>query len=429
MSSKLPSGFTGRTLTTLKLAAKVGVGYARRSIGGAPAQQGENAQTEAAEVLVEQLGRMKGLMMKFGQMASYLPGNVGSKAQGVLAQLQASSPPLPFDAVVAVIEAEFSKPLDQLFESFGRDPIAAASIGQVHHAVFRGEEVAVKIQYPGILDVMKQDLRNVGLMAKIGMAGAASSGTELAEELRERILEECDYRIEARNHLAFRELLSAIPNASTPRLVTERSGTTVITSEFVKRLNFAAFLAQADRVAQNVAGVAIFNACFFNLFHRGIFNGDPHPGNYLFDQEGNVTFLDFGSVRTFDATFIDNWKRLATIIVNDDRAEYKDAMADVGFVPNPKKFDYDYQWGAVRHLYLPFLSREFTFTPKFIEETYDNLLFKNPNKLTLTLPREWLLLNRLQWGLFAVLAQMRASGNFRDPWMAAIKSKTDPIQL
>ena len=429
MSSKLPTGFTGRTLTTLKLAAKVGVGYARRTIGTTPAAQDEPAQNESAEALVEQLGRMKGLMMKFGQMASYLPGNVGSKAQGILAQLQASSPPLPFDAVVAVVEAEFGKPLDQLFETFEHDPLAAASIGQVHRAVFRGQQVAVKVQYPGILDVMKQDLRNVGLMAKFGMAGAASSGTELAEELRDRILEECDYRIEARNHLAFTELLCTIPNASAPTLVPERSGTTVITSEFVNRLNFASFLAQANRKAQDVAGSAIFNACFFNLFHRGIFNGDPHPGNYLFDADGNVTFLDFGSVRTFDASFIDDWKRLAKVITTDNRAGYKDAMADVGFVPNPKKFDYDYQWQAVRHLYQPFLSSEFTFTPKFIEETYDNLLFKNPNKLTLALPREWLLLNRLQWGLFAVLAQMRASGNFSDLWRAAIESKTDPIQL
>lgn len=419
---ELAKGFRKRTWVTAKLATRMGMKMAKRTfIGASDAIADEQKAVEAAKQWVTQIGALKGLAMKVGQMASYLPGALPEAAQDVLAQLQAESTAMAWGEVAKVIESELGGDPDGLFDDMDPEPFAAASIGQVHRARFDGREVVVKVQYPGIEELMRSDMRTIGLMARMSTVGTASDGKALAEELAARILEECDYEREAENQRTFKELLHDVPT-----IVDERSTRRVITSELVDGMRFAPFVESASQDAKDRAGQRIFDACFRVLFRHAIFNGDPHPGNYLFDDTGHVTFLDFGCVRRFDVEMIDQWKLAALAILDDDLEGFKAEWSKLGFVPNPKKFDWDYQWRAVQDLYLPLKTPGFRFTDDYVQNSYGLQVFDNPNKMKLRMGPEWLLLNRLQWGLYAILAKLDAAGDWPALFRASVESPTEP---
>jgi len=426
---ELAQGFRKRTLVTAKLAGKVGLTMARRTLAGARTDapvDGKKA-AEAARELVTQLGSLKGLVMKVGQMASYLPGALPEEAQRVLADLQAQSTAMSYARAAEVIEAELGAPPDALFERFDREPFAAASIGQVHAARLDGREVAVKVQYPGIEDVLASDLSSFSFMARVSTFGLPIDAASLVEELRSRVLEECDYALEARNQRELAALLARDPDASVPDVIAERSSRRVLTTVRVDRMRFAEFVASAPQAAKDRAGEVIFRTCFASLFRHGVYNGDPHPGNYLFAPDGRVTFLDFGCVRRFEEPFIETWKAFARSVIDGRHDEFPERFRALGLVGKEKGFDYESQRRATELLYRPFLQRDphFTFTDDFVRETYGALLFDNPNQRRTAMPAEWLLLNRLQWGLFAVLAKLRATGAWPAHYRAAVTAPFD----
>ncbi|MDB4996607.1 MAG: hypothetical protein JWM74_4039 [Myxococcaceae bacterium] len=435
LQSALPRGLRDRAWVTTKLAARFGVAAAKKNLGiGEGAVVDEDEAIARAEALVKQMGSLKGLVMKVGQMASYLPGAMPPAAQKILAELQASALAMEPEVIADEIERELGKRPEELFESFDREPFAAASIGQVHRARFEGRDVVVKVQYPGIEDAIRSDLKTVGTLVTLSSMGTKVSGSGLADELRARLLEECDYRIEARNQRVFARTLRAIEGARVPEIIAERSGRRVLTSSFDDGHRFARFVEQATQEERDRAGTRVYEGCFRPLFRHGLFNADPHPGNYLFAEDGvnggGVTFLDFGCARTFDASFIDRWKALALCVTDRDRARFPERLADLSFASlSDKKFDWDAQWEAMGVLYRPMRDPNFRFTGGFVRETYDALMFKNPNKLRLGMPPEWLFLNRLQWGIFAILADLGAGPGIHAIWRESIESKTEPISL
>lgn len=413
---ELAKGFRKRTLVTAGLAGKIGLKMAKRTLQGKPSDERVDPAeaVRAARELVTQLGAFKGLVMKVGQMASYLPGALPPEAQAVLAKLQAESTAMSYARVCEVVEAELGRSPDALFERFDREPFAAASIGQVHRARFDGREVAVKVQYPGIEEVLASDLSTLGFMTRVSTLGLPIDGAALVEELRERMLEECDYTLEAANQRALGALMMSDPDVHVPEVVLERSARRVLTTELVDALRFAPFVEQGSREAKDRAAGVIFRSCFQSLFRHGAYNGDPHPGNYLFHPDGRVTFLDFGCVRRFDHGFIDRWKAFARGMVEHDRANFPERLRALGFVGREKGFDYDYHWTLTRYLYEPFTQEDpyFTYDDEYVAQSYSVLLFENPNQRRTAMPPEWLLLNRLQWGLNAVLAKLEATA----PW-------------
>lgn len=412
------TGGVRRMWSTARLSSRLGVKAAsrflfrKRTASDADADldaaaASDEAAIAAARRLVTRMGHLKGLVMKAGQIASYMPGSLPPSAQAVLAELQAQSTPMAWVKIEGVLRAELG---DAGFESIDERPFAAASIGQVHRAVHAGAPVAVKIQYPGIEDAIRSDLKMVGVIARMSSIGTPVDGAALAGELRDRLLEECDYAREATHQALFARLLAAVPGARVPDVIAARSSRRVLTTALATGHGIAATPpAVADR-----AGEVIFRACFELLFHRAIYNADPHPGNYLVHDDGAVTFLDFGCVRRFAPEMIRTWKRMARAILDDDRAGFADGFRALGFVGKEKRFDWDYQWDAMRFLYKPFLEPGFRHDPRHVRDSFGVLMFDNPNRMRLAMPPEWLFLNRLQWGLNAVLAQLRATGHWRD---------------
>lgn len=409
------AGGVGRMFTTARLAGKLGMKAAGRVLRKKPAAATREADDDAiaaAKKLVARMSHLKGLVMKAGQIASYMPGTLPPAAQEVLAELQARSTPMAFHRISEVLATELGAPAADLFDSFDERPFAAASIGQVHRAVSNGRPVAVKIQYPGIEDAIRSDLRMVGVIARLSSVGSPLDGKALTHELRERLVEECDYTREAEHQRLFASLLSTIPGASVPAVIAERSSRRVLTTALATGQRLAEL--GPDPAVRDRAGQIIFRACFGLLFERCIFNADPHPGNYLIHPAGDVTFLDFGCVRRFDPKMIATWKGLARAILDSDREGMAAGFRGLGFVGKERGFDWEYQWNAMRFLYTPYLEPNFRYTPEFVAKSFGVLMFDNPNRMKIAMPPEWLFLNRLQWGLNAVLAQLGATGPWRE---------------
>lgn len=430
---ELASGFRKRTLVTARLAGKVGLAMAKRTLRGRDEQTPEDEAErlvdadrarEGAKELVRELGALKGLVMKIGQMASYLPGALPDEAQNVLSQLQAESVAMTWDRVSEVVRAELGAAPESLFDDFEETPFAAASIGQVHRARIRGQAVAVKIQYPGIEDVLRSDLSTIGFMTKMSTLGLPLDGGAIVDELKSRILEECDYELEARHQRELAALYAVDPWVHVPRVVEDRSTRRVLTTELVDAMRFAQFSAEATQEAKNRAGEVIFRTCFSSLFRHGVYNGDPHPGNYLFHPDGRVTFLDFGCVRRFEKPFIETWKDFARGVLDGDRRGFPERFRRLGMLGREKGFDFDHQWEITQYLYLPFQQREpfFTYTDDYVRKSYGLMLFENPNQRKISMPPEWLLLNRLQWGMNAVLAKLHACAPWPDHFASAARA-------
>jgi predicted unusual protein kinase regulating ubiquinone biosynthesis (AarF/ABC1/UbiB family) len=140
-----------------------------------------------------------------------------------------------------------------------------------------------------------------------------------------------------------------------------------------------------------------------------------------------VTFLDFGCVRRFDAPEIDLCKGIARSVLDDDRPTFKRLFLDAGFVPSPKKFDWDAQWASMEYFYRPFKQRTpFHYTHDYVQQSYGVLIFDNPNQRRTAMPASYVYLDRLQWGLNSVLATLEATGPWRELYRAAIESPTVP---
>jgi predicted unusual protein kinase regulating ubiquinone biosynthesis (AarF/ABC1/UbiB family) len=410
------SGGWRRAFSTARLTGKLGAKAASRMLrrkpaDGAPDPDVAKAVARAKD-LVERMGQLKGLVMKAGQIASYMPGSLPPEAQAVLADLQAKSTPMAWPKIEEVLRAEL--PAGAWFDSIDDTPFAAASIGQVHRAVHYGAPVAVKIQYPGVEDAIRSDLKMVGVLARMSSIGTKVDGGALAGELRERLLEECDYKREAELQRLFAKLLAEVPGARVPAVVGERSTGRVLTTAFVPDTPLPAFAAAAAQPEKDRAGHIIFRACFDLLWRHAIYNADPHPGNYLVAADGAVTFLDFGCTRRFEPDMILAWKRLARSILDGNQDGMADGFRTLGFVGKEKGFDWKFQYEAMRFMYRPFLEPGFRYDPEFVTKTFGVLMFDNPNRFRMAMPPAWLFLNRLQWGLNAVLAQLAATGPWRD---------------
>ena len=255
---------------------------------------------ETADRLVRVLGGMKGAAMKVGQTLSVLdpgmvPGPYRDEFQAKLAQLQTMAPTVSFKDMRKVIERDLGEPLTSAFRDFDEEPVAAASIGQVYRATLHdGRPVAVKVQYPGIRDVVRADLKNLGMLLRLAARFAPGLDTkEIAEEITERITEELDYELEAMNHRALAREYRSHPFIVVPPVITELCRERVIVTEFVEGRKFAEIRGDDDE-QRSRWGEILFRFYVNGPYRHLLLNGDPHPGNSLFLADGRVAFIDFG---------------------------------------------------------------------------------------------------------------------------------------
>ena len=412
-----------RGIAALLLVARGGARYATsapRLFAAAGEQRQQLRQDLAlrtAEDVTETLGAMKGVLMKLGQMASYVDEGLSPVARRALSRLQDSVPPMSAELAASVIEEELGIAPERAFSRWDPEPIAAASIGQVHRAITHdGRAVAVKVQYPGIAEAIAADLANVSLLRRmLRITAPAQDVDALLEELRDRVLEELDYRREAASQTLFADYYDGHPTIIVPPIVPELSTRRMVTSELAAGKRFAE-LADLPQRERDLAAETIYRFVFRSLYELHAFNGDPHPGNYLFHGDGRVTFLDFGLVKHFTPAELQPLMQMArNLCVRNDPEEFRRAMETAGFLrPGAPLSTAD----VVEHLAV-FYATIRDPGPLTIRPDYSSAVVRrffdvrSPVAEYVSIPRSYVVLQRINLGLFAVLGELCATANWR----------------
>lgn len=376
-----------------------------------------------AQELAETLGRLKGASMKVGQLASFvdagvLPPEIRDLYQSVLGSLRDAAPPMKPKLVHQAFGREFDAHPAELFAEFSETPGAAASLGQVHLATLHdGRKVAVKVQYPGIVEAIKSDLAMTAAVRPLmPLLAPGLDADDALAEIRQRIREECDYTLEANNLDTLADHYDGHPFAWVPRSIPERSTERILTMERAEGIPFGKIrnLPQEER---DRVGEILFRFYYGSLHRYGFTSADPHPGNYFLMDDGRMAFFDFGLACELEPTVGPHMLGgLLALRDGDVDAFFEHALA-MRYVTRPRQTDAQRFFDWARISLAPIADdREYTFTRDFIAERTAAMLDPRNQWWSflrhLNLPRWALLQYRLELGLFAVLAQLGATGNW-----------------
>ncbi len=363
--------------------------------------------------IVDSVGEIKGVPMKIAQVASFLDVNMTPELRESLAQLQTMGSPMPANMVARCIHDEFGVHPRRLFAEWAPQPIAVASIGQVHRArLHTGEIVAVKVQHPGIrkkIQAAFDKLSIVQYLASLGKQGSRS----LFDEIRTRVIDECDYEVEAANQTRFREVFAAEPRIVIPKVFTEFSRRTVLTTEFCDGQGYREFLAASSEAERNLAAETIARFHMSALMRHGLMHADPHPGNYVFLGNGRVAFVDFGRTVSYPQEKIASNRDLVVGVLTGDSSRTKNAMQRLDLVTDWTRFDFDEFYELLRrqdehHLY----DGRFQMTPEHVAKI-DRLMRNYSGRKHLRITRDFFWFMFLNRSLLHLFADMRATSNWR----------------
>jgi predicted unusual protein kinase regulating ubiquinone biosynthesis (AarF/ABC1/UbiB family) len=423
-AKRIVSGRWGRTWRISRLVARLsaswlGAWFRRLFASKERRRRLDAAQRKAnAERVTETLGQMKGIMMKLGQMASFVSDDLPEEYRTALSALQADAPPMDFALVRDVVERELGRPLERAFARFDQKPLASASIGQVHRARLpSGEDVVVKVQYPGVAEAIQGDLANAAVMYRmVALMWPSLEPGPIIKELTTHFTEEVDYLLEADNQRRFYDLYRDHPFIRIPRVWAHYSTARVLTTEYVEGLRFADILEQ-DQAARSRWGEILYRFVFGSIFRHGVFNGDPHPGNYIFGADGRMTFLDFGLVKRFPPEIRQGWPALLTAHLTGDRAAFRELLARLDFVKAEAAVDTELLYRYFAVFYDSFREdRTFVYTRGGSAERF-RLVFKPPPEFlpvakSANMPPDFVWVNRIQWGVESILGQLQAARNW-----------------
>jgi predicted unusual protein kinase regulating ubiquinone biosynthesis (AarF/ABC1/UbiB family) len=370
-----------------------------------------------AEDVAEELGSMKGALMKLGQMASYIDEDMPQTFRTAMARLQHNAPPMTPELASSVIVDELGADPERVFARWDPLPFAAASIGQVHRAMtHEGRAVAVKVQYPGIARTITSDVMNVALLRRVAAAAFPGLDTRsLIDELGERLREEIDYHLEAENQELFARYYEGHPVIHVPHVVRELSTARVLTSELVSGAQFDEVL-RWNQHERDMVAETIHRFVSRSLYRLHAFNGDPHPGNYLFHGRGRVSFLDFGLTKRFSAEdlapLVD---ALRSLVIARDGDRFRAALERAGFLrpgaPVPTEMVVD-RFGVFYATVLR--DAPMTITPAYASEIVRRFFdARGPLAPYSDVPRAYVVLQRINLGLYAVLGSLHATANWR----------------
>jgi predicted unusual protein kinase regulating ubiquinone biosynthesis (AarF/ABC1/UbiB family) len=418
---KVPEGRLGR------LARLAGVG-ARTGASMLLSRDGAAAAKHAAEVL----GTLRGIAAKVGQMASYVDGVVPEAQRGAyeaaLRSLRAAAPTSSPEAIRRAVEEDLGAPIDRLFAEWEDAPFASASIGQVHRATLEdGRRVAVKVQHPGIARAVESDLDNASVLESMGsvLGMRRWESKRVFEEVKQRFREELDYALEAERQRAFARIHAGDPTIRIPEVIADRSTRRVLTTELAagESLDDVGAAGEAERRAY---AETLWRFVFKGNLVGGMFNADPHPGNYLFQGEGRVTFLDFGCVEPLGGERLAEARALHAAAIRRDEEAFAHHARRVLETRGGR-----YEKLAVaysRRCFEPLFGAPFHITRGYAASLAEGVkeLAMQANSFekeeVAPLPPGMIFLNRLQLGFYSVLARLDVAVDY-----AAIEREFLPI--
>jgi predicted unusual protein kinase regulating ubiquinone biosynthesis (AarF/ABC1/UbiB family) len=415
-----------RQLRVWRLTARRGAHWATVKVRGATMDDERRAQLEeqfaikTAEDVAQELGNMKGAIMKLGQMVSFIADGLPDDARIALQSLLQDVPPMAPSLAAQVVREQLGDDPERVFLEWDPVPVAAASIGQVHKAVAHdGRVVAVKVQYPGVGTAIKHDLDNAEMLYSM-FAAVSLKGLDvhaLVDELRARMYDELDYYLEAACQTEFFERYRGHPFIRIPEVVPELSAEKVLTTEWIDGAGWGEFEATASEAERQHAAEVVFRFAQGSVHRHGVFNGDPHPGNYRFHDDGRVTFFDFGLVKRWQPEELARLMPILDFVLDRDVTGTVAAMERVGFIRADHTLDPERVFECVSAPYRAYFEDEYTFTKSYTTEALRNVMdLQGPYAdviKNLNMPPSFVILDRVVWGVSALLGRLEARNKWR----------------
>lgn len=412
--------FGGRVKRYAKVSTGVG-GFVARAAGSRLLGSSNDLEREAAD-LARVLGNLKGPLMKVAQLVSTIPDAIPAEYAAELAQLQSDAPAMGWAFVKRRMRAELGAGWQSRFAEFDHEPSAAASLGQVHKAVHHdGQTLACKLQYPDMASAVDADIKQLNMALSVHRAFQSAIDTrEIAKEIADRVREELDYRREAWHMALYRSMLSHDDGIRVPDLYEDLSSDRLLTMGWLhgrKMLDYK----EADLETRNLLAASMFRAWWYPFAHYGVIHGDPHLGNYtVFEEDGRaagINLLDYGCIRIFPTAFVQGVVELYHGLREDNRDRIIHAYESWGFEGlNDDLIDVLNVWA--RFIYGPLLEDRVRSIADGISPTdygrqqamkvHAELKRLGP----VTVPREFVFMDRAAIGLGGVFLHLRAEMNF-----------------
>ena len=402
--ASVPLGFAGRTA--------LGLG---KRLGGKPAEMvAAELQARTAQQMFQVLGELKGGAMKFGQALSIFeaafPEELAGPYRATLTKLQDSAPPLPADVVHGVLADELGPDWRTEFSEFDDVPVASASIGQVHRGVLTdGRAVAVKVQYPGAGDALMSDIRQISRVAKLAAGWIPGIEIEpILAELRDRMAEELDYRLEAESQAAFAEAFTDDPHFAVPAVV--RSSEHVIVSEWLEGTPLSKTIRKGTQEERDLASQLYLEFLLAGPARAGLLHADPHPGNFRLTPDGRLGVIDYGAVNHLPDGMPPEIGHLLTAALEGGSDAVLDGLREAGFVRASIDVDAGRLLDYLEPFIAPLRDDEFSFSRDWLRGVFAHINDpRQPNytmAYKLNLPPEYLLIHRVWGGGIGVLSQL-----------------------
>ncbi len=425
--ARLPIGLAGRTA--------LGVG---KRIGGRPAEiVAQEIQQRTADQIFRVLGELKGGAMKLGQALSIfeaaLPPEIAGPYRATLTKLQESAPPLPARTVHQVLAKDLGEDWRDNFAEFSDTPAAAASIGQVHQAVWHdGRRVAVKIQYPGAGRALIGDFNQLSRAGRLfGLLMPGLEVRPLLDELRDRVTEELNYSLEAASQQAFADAYAGDPDFSVPNVVMATDY--VLVTDWMDGTPLARIISEGSKDQRDRAGILLVRFLFSGPARAGLLHADPHPGNFRLLDDGRLGVLDFGAVDRLPDGLPPFFGRLLRIM-HDDNADLEAVERELrahGFLRPGIAVDLDALHDFLAPMAEPSKVDSFKFSREWLRGEASRVTNASASNITrrFNLPPSYVLIHRVSTAGIGVLCQLECEGEFRAEVLKWVPGYFDPAVM
>ncbi|MCA1192242.1 AarF/ABC1/UbiB kinase family protein [Saccharopolyspora sp. 6V] len=400
----------------LGVAGRMAAGWGKRLSGQSADEINAELSARTAEQLFAVLGQLKGGAMKFGQALSVfeaaVPDEMAEPYREALTKLQSAAPPMSGTSVRRVLEQQLGRTWRDRFAEFDDVPAAAASIGQVHRAVWHdGRDVAVKIQYPGAGEALRSDLRQLSRFSRLFQSLAPGAEIKpLLAELQDRMVEELDYRTEADNQRAFAAAFDGDEKVLIPKVVA--SAPQVMVSEWITGTPFSEVIADGEREQRDRAGRLLAEFHFSSPERSGLLHADPHPGNFLLAPDGRLIVLDFGAVARLPEGLPAEMGRMLRLAMEGRAEELLELLRADRFVQTGSELRAEDVLAYLGPFVDPVREERFHFTRSWMQQQAERVGdLRSPDFRTgraLNLPPDYLLIHRVTLGATGILCQLDA---------------------
>jgi len=421
----------------LGVAGRAAAGWGRRLVGGDGEEISAQLSARGAEQLFAVLGELKGGAMKFGQALSIfeaaVPDELAEPYREALTRLQSSAPPMPASDVHRVLAEQLGRNWRERFADFDDRPTAAASIGQVHRAVWHdGRDVAVKVQYPGADEALLADLRQLSRFSRLLQPLVPGMEVKpLIAELRDRMTEELDYRDEADNQRAFAAAFADDPEIKVPRVVA--SAPKAVISEWVTGTPLSEIIRNGDQATRDEAGRLLSEFHYSSPPRTGLLHADPHPGNFQLMPDGRLAVIDFGAVARLPDGSPMVLQRMTRMALRGESEQLMELLSTEGFVRPGMRLDPEEVLSYLAPFAEPLRTERFRFSRRWLQRQAERVGDVRSRDFrtgrALNLPPQHLLIHRVTFGTLGVMCQLGAEVALRGivgRWQPTITDGTDP---